>query len=235
MKDRLRARWVGVRFDRETGHHWYPVAGVRLYLRAPEETIRAANRDLWFRDVYFRAYRPKGRDCVVDIGAGLGEEIAALARLEPELDYVAVEIQPSVYECLCLTLAQLPAGFRPFQLAIGAGGPIRLTPTRAGLDASALTDGPVVVETVPWSVFAERHGIGEVDLLKINAEGAEAELLEHIPLDRVRRAIVSVHDFRADRGEGEHFRTRVRVEARLDAAGFAHTDVAPDWIYAERR
>jgi FkbM family methyltransferase len=231
---RLKPLAVGMRRDRQTGHLYYPVEGVRHYLRFPEEAIRERYRRAAFEQIYFKEYRPRGRDVVVDFGAGLGTEIIALARQAPELRYVAVEIQPWTYECLCLTLAQLPSGFGPFGLAVAANGPVRIVPTRAGVDASSLEGGAVPVESITWADFAGRHRIGRVDLLKMNVEGAEKALLDHIDLDMVERVIVGVHDFRADRGEGEHFRTRAHVEARLAGAGFRLKPVGDSWIFADR-
>jgi FkbM family methyltransferase len=231
---RLKPLAVGMRRDRQTGHLYYPVEGVRHYVRFPQEAIRERYRRAAFDEIYFREYRPSGRDVVVDIGAGLGTEIIPLARQARELRYIAVEIQPWTYECLCLTLAQLPAGFEAFGLAIGDGGPVRIAPTRAGVDAFVLGDGPVPVESVTWGDFVRRHGIERVNLLKMNVEGAEKPLLDHIDLDMVERVIVGVHDFRADRGEGEHFRTRAHVEARLTAAGFRLKPVGDTWIFADR-
>jgi FkbM family methyltransferase len=234
-KDAARPALLGVRRDSVTGHLYYRVAGYRLHLRFPEEAIRERDRRRTFEEVYFRHYRPRGSDCVVDIGAGIGTEILPLAREAPGLRYVAVEIQPWVYECLALTLAQLPEGFTPFGLAIGGSSEVRITPTRDGQDVSTLGGGGAVpVAGIGWSDFAARHGIGRVALLKMNVEGAEADLLEHIDLGQVDRVVVGVHDFRADRGEGEHFRTRARVEARLAGAGFGMRPVGTDWIYAER-
>ncbi len=235
IKNRVRPLVLGVTRDRATGHLFYEVEGVRLYIRFPEECLRPAQRRLVFDHVYFAKYLPRADDCVVDIGAGLGTEIVRLARISPGLHYVAVEIQPWVYECLSLTLAQLPSGFRAFPLAIGDRTGVRLQPSRVGLDASIVgDDGAVEVAGIAWSAFVRRHGITSVDLLKMNVEGAEAELLEHIDLACVKRVIVGVHDFRADRGEGEVFRTRSRVEARLREAGFALEQVVPNWIYASR-
>jgi FkbM family methyltransferase len=231
---RLKPLAVGMRLDRQTGHLYYPVDGVRHYVRFPEEAIRERYRRAAFDEIYFREYRPSGRDVVVDIGAGLGTEIIPLARRSPELRYIAVEIQPWTYECLCLTLAQLPVGFEPFGLAIATEGPVHIAPTRAGVDASSIEGGPVPVESLTWGDFVRRHGIARVDLLKINVEGAEKPLLDHIDLGTVQRVIVGVHDFRADRGEGEHFRTRAHVEARLTAAGFRLTPVGETWIFASR-
>ncbi|HET9427928.1 MAG TPA: FkbM family methyltransferase [Allosphingosinicella sp.] len=226
---------LGLRRDPATGHLYYPVDGVRLHVRFPAETMRAIYRRRNFEEIYFLHYRPGGDDVVVDIGAGLGTEIVRLAALERNLRYIAVEIQPWVFECLCLTLAQLPAGYVPFGLAIGGGTEVRINPTREGEDASIIGGGPVPVPMVSWPDFVHRHGIDQVDLLKMNVEGAEADLLSHIDLRQVRRVLVNVHDFRADRGESEGFRTRALVEDRLLGTGFSITAVAEDWIYAERR
>lgn len=230
----LRPYYLGVRRDKATGHLYYPVDGVRHYVRFPEEAIRERWRREAFENIYFRHYLPSGSDCVVDIGAGLGTEIIRLAHLSPGLRYIAVEIQPWVYECLCLTLAQLPLGFRPFGLALGNGRPVGILPTRVGIDATTLGGGPVPVESVSWGNFASRHGIDRVALLKMNVEGAEAALLERIDLDQVDRVIIGTHDFRADRGEGECFRTRERVELQLQSAGFELWPLGGGWVYGYR-
>lgn len=234
LKRLARSVLLGVRRDPVTGHLYYRVEGTRVHLRFADECIRPQYRDASFREIYFKHYLPTGSDCVVDFGAGLGTEIVMLAARSPDLRYIAVEIQPWVYECLCLTLAQLPAGFEPYGLAVGEGGRVRIAPARAGEDASTLAGGPIPVESLTWREFASRHRIQRVDLLKMNVEGAEAALLDQIDLSQIQRAIVSFHDFRADRGEGEHYRTRARVEARLRTAGFALTPVGDSWMFAER-
>lgn len=163
----------------------------------------------------------------------MGIEAAELAARSPGIRYIANEIQPWVYECLSLTFAGLPPGYEAFGLAIG-DSPVRMTPTREGLDASISGDGAVSVQNVTWSDFKALFDIGRVDLLKMNVEGAETALLEHIDLDDVERVAVAVHDFRADRGEGEHFRTRARVVEILQGAGFVISPLPYDWLFAER-
>jgi FkbM family methyltransferase len=229
-----------VRRDAATGHLYYPVAGKRLYIRMADECMRPSVRHWVENELYFKHYRPSGNDVVVDFGAGLGEEILGLARTAPDIRYIAVEIQPWVYECLCLTLVQLPAGYVPCGLAVGSESVVRIAPTLVGLDASITEEGPVPVEGITWPEFTARYGIDRVDLLKMNIEGAEADLLDHIDLAQVKRIIVSAHDFMADRGHGERYRTRARVEERLLGAGFHLTpfegsyDWMRSWIYAHR-
>ena len=209
------------------------VDGRRVFLRFVGEAPRAADRRLWFETVYFSRYLPSGNDCVVDIGAGLGIEAAVLAARAPGIRYVANDIQPSVYECLSLTFAGLPKGYEAFGLAIG-DSPLRITPTRAGLDAATSDDGAVHVQSVTWTEFKRLFAIERVDLLKMNVEGAEVALLDHIDLADVVRVAVATHDFRADRGDGEQFRTRARVVELLESAGFAISPLPHDWLFAER-
>ena len=232
LKRLARRPLLGIRRDPASGHLFYPVDGKRVFLRFPEEAPRERERRFWFENVYFSEFQPSGGDCVVDIGAGLGIEAAMLAASAPGIRYVANEIQPWVYECLSLTFAGLPEGFEAFGSAIG-DSPVRITPTRAGLDAATSLDGAVPIESVTWPMFKSRFAIDRVDLLKMNVEGAEVGLLEHIDLGDVERIAVAVHDFRADRGDGEHFRTRQRVLALLQRAGFEVSPLPHDWLFAK--
>lgn len=233
LKRIARHALLGIRRDPATGHLYFPVDGRRVFLRFVEEAPREAHRRLWFDSVYFKHYLPAGSDCVVDIGAGLGIEAAMLAARSPGIRYIANEIQPWVYECLSLTFAGLPAGYQAFGFAIG-DSPVGITPTRHGLDAAVSDSGPVRVQNVTWPEFKRLFAIDRVDLLKINVEGAEVALLEHIDLDDVARIAVAAHDFRAERGDGEQFRTRARVMAILEGAGFAVRPLPHDWLFAER-
>jgi hypothetical protein len=59
----------------------------------------------------------------------------------------------------------------------------------------------------------------------MNIEGAERFALQGMEqsLKRVRSICVACHDFRAERGDGEHFRTREFVEQFLSERGFRLT------------
>ena len=63
---------------------------------------------------------------------------------------------------------------------------------------------------------------GPVGLLKLNIEGSETAALRGASelLSRTRLVAVACHDFRADRGDGERFRTRAEVRRLLESAGF---------------
>jgi FkbM family methyltransferase len=66
-------------------------------------------------------------------------------------------------------------------------------------------------------------GIGGIDFLKMNIEGAERLALPGCreALAQTKSACIAAHDFRAARGEGEQFRTLDFVRGFLLAAGFS--------------
>jgi Methyltransferase FkbM domain len=93
------------------------------------------------------------------------------------------------------------------------------------------------------SLFDELR-IQHVDLLKMNIEGAEVDALAGMASHRytVRNVAISCHDFLAERGGSQKFRTRSKVVALLEQSGFhllpslddAPEDWARDYVYATR-
>ena len=78
------------------------------------------------------------------------------------------------------------------------------------------------VEGVTFDSLCATHHIDRIDFLKMNIEGAERDALPGCreALARTRYVCVAAHDFRAARGEGEHFRTLAFVRGFLSDAGF---------------
>jgi hypothetical protein len=75
---------------------------------------------------------------------------------------------------------------------------------------------------VRFDDLAEEHGIERIDFLKMNIEGAERRALPGCEeaLRRARFVCIAAHDFRADRGEGDAFRTLDFVKQFVSGAGF---------------
>lgn len=232
-----------VRRDDATGLFVQRCAGSEVFLRDRQGFVPESEVELLCREVYFRHYWPRAGDTVVDLGAGYGHEAMFCRAHCPGVRYVGVECQPSVYECLANTLAPHRPAFEAFPLAV-SGAPMLWTRTSRGAGYEAVAAGAagtVPIPTLRWSDFLARFGIARVALLKVNIEGGERELMAEVgDLAEVDRLIVSAHDFRADRGEGEHFRTRQAVVDHLQARGFAARGLRDeawwrDWIFAERR
>lgn len=75
----------------------------------------------------------------------------------------------------------------------------------------------------------------------MNIEGAEKDIIQNITdFSIVKRFIISCHDFRAENGEGDFYRSRDVVTKTLKKNGFTirsfnySTNWADDWIYAEQ-
>ena len=85
------------------------------------------------------------------------------------------------------------------------------------------TESSYPVQGVTFDELCARYSIGRIDFLKMNIEGAERLALPgcQSALRRTRYACIAAHDFRAGRGEGEHFRTMDFVVEFLKNAGFS--------------
>lgn len=192
-----------------------------------EERLAKYLRDA--NDYWFHVYKPHTGDVIVDVGAGRGEDVYAFSRaVGPAGRVWAIEAHPESFAALvklceehglknvtCLNLACLD---RPGQFQIETLPVWESNYVREGEPAP--TSYPV--EGITFDALCRRHGIERIDFLKMNIEGAERLALPGMKeaMKRVKWACVCAHDFRADRGEGEDFRTRAFVEKFLRDAGF---------------
>jgi FkbM family methyltransferase len=243
--------WQGMWIYR-LGPHYFPMPEVR----EPEEWIwhdlsNAAARYLHEAESYwYHLYRPKAGDVVVDIGAGRGEDAYAFSRAVGDAGRIyACEAHPTSFAALekfcalnrvanvtALNVACLDQSRRVQieTLASWKQNYIR----QDGASATSLA-----VEGVPFDRIWEEHGIGCINLLKMNIEGAERLALPGCrkALDHTQNVSVATHDYRAERGEGEWFRTGGFVRAFLQECGFHVTvrEDCRDWarghIHATRR
>lgn len=233
--------WQHVRFDRAVGFYKYALLGKAVYIRHPRHYVPPKMTDWVCRELYFRHYVPKDQDTVLDFGAGYNEEGVWLHHRSPGVRYLGVEIQPVMHECLANTYRRLGAGFRAIPYGLGPmEEQMRVASQFSYASSGLLPDGYIEVPTLSWPQMQDRYGIEQVDLLKMNIEGAEVHVLPQLDLARVRRAIISSHDSRADHGDGEQYRTKAKVIALLEEAGMKITHLSGrkswmrDWLYAER-
>jgi FkbM family methyltransferase len=182
-------------------------------------------------------YRPRPGDVVMDIGAGIGEQVLTFSRLVgPTGKVVAVEAHPTTYEGLRrtveingldnVTTVHAAIADQAGMTTMDGGG------SRGYLGAAAHGgDTPVPAETLDGLV-AELE-IDRIDLLKMNIEGAEQLAIRDMEQTAARTSnvVVSCHDFIADSdpaADRDWYGTYRDVRGYLEGAGFLIAGHPPD-------
>ena len=195
-----------------------------------EERLQKYLRDA--DDYWFHVYKPQPGHIIVDIGAGRGEDVYAFSRATGPGGLVfAIEPHPASFAALKqLCASQMLYNVVPVNLAcVDEPGNFQIETLPVWESNFVFTGEPTgtshAVEGVTFDSLRERFGIERIDFLKMNIEGAEKIALPGCrqALQITRHICVAAHDFRAARGEGEHFRTLDFVKEFLTEAGFRLT------------
>ena len=190
-------------------------------------------------DYWFYLYQPQPGDTIVDVGAGRGEDVYAFSQaVGPTGRVCAIEPHPVSFQALSLLCQRN-----------------HLSNVTALNLACTDREGEFQIETVPvWESNYVRAGeksassysvqgmlcddvlsgcTGNISFLKMNIEGAERLALRGCreTLRRSAHVCIAAHDFRADRGDGEQFRTLAFVREFLEEAGFRLTTRDTDLRY----
>ena len=224
-------RYVSGLWTRRIGRHFLPDGPRFEYVYSDFGAWRAEieRREADAREYWLRHYTPKDGDVIVDVGAGRGEDVLTFSRGVGNTGRViALEADPTSFRYLqnfCrlnrltnTTTLNVAAMDRPGDVRIGEStSSWTENSVRFGDDAAG---SMVQAETI--HAICTRLGVREITFLKMNIEGAERYALEGMAeiMARVRQICVACHDFRADQGHGEEFRTRHFVEGLLVRAGF---------------
>ncbi len=135
------------------------------------------------------------RECdqrIIDGGANVGVFSSIATKAAPEAVVVAVEPFPENYLRLEDTLAKnsISDRVRPLQAAIvGKERQVMMDgdPKIPGHSRRIGSSSGIEVEGITLAMLLERSGWGEVDLLKLDIEGAEYEVIEESPETVLRR------------------------------------------------
>jgi FkbM family methyltransferase len=185
------------------------------------EKCVAASRDYWYY-----AGAPLPGETVIDVGAGRGEDLLAFCESVGSTGRViAIEAHPITFRSLrrFCDLNRLAIVLPVHAAALDHEGAARMSNCDDWQDNSIDEDGEIAVPARTLDNICRADASGPFGLVKMNIEGSEVAALRGAArlLARTRLVTVACHDFRADRGEGERFRTRVEVLRMLEAAGFA--------------
>ncbi len=170
------------------------------------------------RDFWFYAYKPEPGHVILDVGAGAGLETLAFSRSVGERGKViAIEAHPVTFNALkILCKWNHLDNTAPHHIAI------MHEPCQVYIEDLAqheentvgLFSEPVrmqrAINGISIDEFCEKHSIHHVDYLKMNIEGAERFAISGMKetIRKIDHVCIACHDFRADNGHGEHFRTR---------------------------
>jgi FkbM family methyltransferase len=188
-------------------------------------------REPWGRDFWFHLYTPQQGDVIVDIGAGSGTDLPLFSSQVGDAGRViAIEAHPQTFAMMELAVKHNQLGnVDCFQNAV-VDKPcvVSITDddkhvsnaiTRENSDSS---DASFQVKGCTLKSICELAGASRIDLLKMNIEGAEKYAIHGMIdlLPKTKFVCIACHDFRADQGHGEEFRTRKVVTEFLQDHGF---------------
>jgi len=201
------------------------------------------------QDYWFGYYQPKPGDVILDVGAGRGEDVFAFSREVGRNGRVlAIEAHPVSYQILAqfCHLNRL-SNVTPIHVAIMDGFGMVTIDDEDRWEANTVSTTPkrtgASIQATTLDQLCEEQGIITIDFLKINIEGAETFALRGMrdSIGKVRSVCVCCHDFRAERGHGEQYRTRDFVWSFLADNGFEVScreddprDYVRDHLYGRR-
>lgn len=133
---------------------------------------------------------------VFDVGANVGQSAKTYRRLYPHADIWSFEPFPTTYERLCRSLAD--QRFHPVPLALSD----QVSKAELNIGAVSITNSllrretdtgeAIEIQTDTLDHFCSEHGISNIDILKVDVEGAEDRVFRGAKDMLSRRAIRSV-------------------------------------------
>lgn len=145
-----------------------------------------------------RAYDP-GRPqpaprVILDLGSHMGASVLFWRERFPDAEIVAVEPDPTTFERLRRNTAALP-NVRLVNAAVASeAGPLPFYPAQQGWVSSTRGEGNAAVTVAGVTLEQLISEAGDVDLLKIDIEGAERDIVDSPALEKVRAVVGEYHD-----------------------------------------
>lgn len=173
----------------------------------PGMTLRAGTSDI---PVFVQVYREHEYSLplrepvrsIIDAGAHIGLSSLYFAACFPQARIIAIEPEPSNFELLRTNVANHHL-IMPIQAALAVeDGELRLIDPGLGSwgfrtwgSEAECADG-IVVPTLSLSSILDRSGLAQIDVLKMDIEGAEKEVLGSCApwIDRINVLVAELHD-----------------------------------------
>jgi|TARA_A100001015_G_scaffold320408_1_gene446665 FkbM family methyltransferase len=224
---------TGINYDRHSKRIYQKVEDEKIYLaRCSHGVPSAKGRDMieWLnKEVYFSKYMPSGNDVYVDIGSGYGHELVYVAKNSPGVTILGIEANPEVFQ-YCKASTSAFKNIRIYNLMIGDQDSYQLSFMSNYAGKGANDDGFITCQGSKLIDVLGAENIDRISLLKLNIEGGERDIIESLPYSRVDNLIISCHDFRSERGDGEFYRTYDSVKTNLISYGYSISDISPSMV-----
>jgi len=191
-------------------------------------------------------YLPKEGDVVIDVGAGVGEELMIFSRCVGNAGKVfAIEAHPKTFQALTYNNSQ--NDFKNTVLLNVAvsdqAGYIFIEDTHDSLAnkvSKVQAGNGFKVEAITIEGLASTYQLEKIDLIKVNIEGAEQLLIKGLgtTINKIKHMAISCHDFRYHNEGNEFFRTKAIVLEFLRDHNFecitrnTNNPLLDDYVYA---
>lgn len=167
-------------------------------------------------------YKPQKGDVVIDIGAGIGEEAFIFSKEVGEQGKViCLEAQPRTYRCLeKLVKYNNLKNVITIQEAIADVPSSSTTITDSDghyFSNSILSSTGIVVKATTVDEIYNRLGLGRINFLKMNIEGAERLAIKGITetLKHTEIICISCHDFMVESTRDNFYSTKTLIKEFL--------------------
>lgn len=149
---------------------------------------------------FFKHYNPKPNDIIIDIGAGVGNDVFVINTcFGIETKIYAIEAHPQTFEKL-KTLIQRNNWTNVIcsNVAIVELRKELMISDTDNHSANRIgeNEGAIKIEGITLDEFVKNHGIHKIDYIKMNIEGAERDALlgmEHT-LNKISNIVIACHD-----------------------------------------
>jgi FkbM family methyltransferase len=216
---------LSVRYDDGWVHRFEDTSLVEL---RPRRRVPEVSKQ-WLKEYCGYLYEPAPGNTIIDVGAGYGWETLNFARRVGRAGrVVAIEAHPTLAAMLKRNvdlngLKQVT----PLNYAIAdSAQSLFIEDDLVGHIGNAVSrtedSDKIEVQARSLDQLCSELGIGTVDFLKMNIEGAEQIAIRGMTdmIARTRFVAISCHDFKADRTGNEFFRTKKIVEDWLSERAF---------------
>lgn len=187
------------------------------YIELPQVGVKFMVRgimDIWtvketFLDRFYEKYSLRVQDgwTILDIGGGIGDFTVFAALKRPGSTVYAFEPTPQSFSLLQenLRLNQI-TNVRSYAEAVWSEKGTLAIDTTVGepgqfishqVEHASPQDGKVLVPSVSLAEIFDRFGLAQIDLMKMDCEGAEYPVLFHASgevLSRIQRMVMEYHD-----------------------------------------